>query len=83
MEKDKIKYEQYRKNMTKMKFHNIVDLILTVETSQNDLNDKERPLLEAKVLIQPIKVEVSELMISQLLCLLEYYLKYTQDLFYY
>lgn len=33
--------------------------------------------------MQPVKVEVGEVMISQLLCLLEYYLKYTQDLFYY
>lgn len=30
--------------MGRMRFTNILDLILTVETSQNDLNDKENPL---------------------------------------
>ena len=81
--KEKIQWESYQHTLSQMKFHPICDLMVTAEITQNDFGQKDQPLIDAKLWIQPIKLEVEEIMISQLLCLLQYYLKYTQDLFYY
>lgn len=66
-----------------MEFNPVLDMIISAEITQNDFGQKTQPLIIPKVYIQPIKVIVEELMVSQLLCLLQYYLKYVQDLFYY
>ena len=66
-----------------MLFENVALLEICATVEMNDLRDKDTPLLEIDMTVKSMEVRLNQIVLGQLFCLLQYFLKYATDIYFF
>ena len=66
-----------------MLFETVARIGVSATVEMNDLKGKDTPLLEIEVIITSLEVRSNQVVLGQLFCLLQHFLKYATDIYFY